>query len=54
MFKRIGSLVCVLALAAFIAGTIAEAAGSSNASNNAAGGTKVVPKAKVKQLKEKK
>lgn len=50
MFKKIGSLFFALALVSFIAVTIAEA---SDNSNNAAG-TKVVPKAKVKQLKEKK
>ncbi|MBI3585089.1 MAG: hypothetical protein HY096_14225 [Nitrospinae bacterium] len=50
MFKKIGSLFCALALVSFIAVTIADAADN----NNNASGTKVVPKAKVKQLKEKK
>ncbi|MBI3599121.1 MAG: hypothetical protein HY097_00555 [Nitrospinae bacterium] len=55
MFKKIGGLFCALALAAFIAGTIAEATDSSNnASNNNGGATKAVPKAKLKQFKEKK
>ncbi len=49
MIKKIGSLFFALALVSFIAVTIAEAA-----DNNNAAGTKVVPKAKVKQLKEKK
>ncbi len=57
MFKKIGGLFCALALVAFIAGTIAEATDSSNnasSSNNNGGATKAVPKAKVKQFREKK
>lgn len=55
MFKKIGSLLCAFAFVAFIAGTIAEATDSSNnASNNNGGATKAVPKAKLKQFREKK
>lgn len=55
MFKKIGGLFCALALITFIAETIVEATdNSNNASNNSGGAVKAVPKAKLKQFKEKK
>ncbi|MBI3585091.1 MAG: hypothetical protein HY096_14235 [Nitrospinae bacterium] len=55
MFKKIGSIFCIFAIVSLIVGTIVEATDSSNnASNNNGGATKAVPKAKLKQFKEKK
>lgn len=55
MFKKIGSIFCVLAIVSLIAGAVVEATDSSNnASNNNGGATKAVPKAKLKQFREKK
>lgn len=57
MFKKIGSVFCILAIVSLIAGAIVEATDSSNntsSSNNNGGVTKAVPKAKLKQFREKK